>query len=76
MGVVVFDIYPASCVFSIYRKTAAVAQWAIAFPLQAEGWVFESQPRQTLFVKTSNASFIANRSAKGVSVTGSRRWSL
>ena len=27
--------------------TAAVAQWVRAFALQAEGWVFESQPRQT-----------------------------
>ena len=27
--------------------TAAVAQWARAFASQWEGWVFESQPRQT-----------------------------
>ena len=27
--------------------TAAVAQLVRAFALQAEGWVFESQPRQT-----------------------------
>ena len=28
-------------------KTAAVAQWVIAIAPQAEGWVFESQSRQT-----------------------------
>ena len=27
--------------------TAAVAKWVRAFALQAEGWVFESQPQQT-----------------------------
>ena len=27
-------------------ETAAVAQWVRAYSLQAEGWVFESQPRQ------------------------------
>ena len=30
-----------------YTLTAAVAQWVRAFALQAEGCVFESQPRQT-----------------------------
>ena len=29
------------------QKAAAVVQWVRAFALQAEGWVFESQPRQT-----------------------------
>ena len=29
------------------RRTAAVAQWVRALAPQAEGWVFESQPRQT-----------------------------
>ena len=28
-------------------ETAAVAQWSRAFALQAEGWMFESQPRKT-----------------------------
>ena len=28
-------------------KNVAVAQWVRAFAPQAEGWVFESQPRQT-----------------------------
>ena len=27
--------------------TVAVAQWVGAFASQVEGWVFESQPRQT-----------------------------
>ena len=30
---------------------AAVAQWVGPFALQSEGWVFESQPRQTYVVK-------------------------
>ena len=29
------------------NTAAAVAQWVRAFAPQAEGWVFESQPRQT-----------------------------
>ena len=47
---------------------AAVAQWVRAFASQADGWVFESQPRQTQVVKTGSAK----RSAlyEGVSVTG------
>ena len=32
---------------SLEGLAAAVAQWARAFALQAEGWVFESQPQQT-----------------------------
>ena len=35
---------------------------------QAEGWVFESQPRQTLVVKTDSDSSTANHSTIGVSV--------
>ena len=64
---------------SIYRNvkiTAAMAQWVRAFVPQAEGWVFESQPRQNLVVKTGRDSFNAKRSAMGVSVTGPRRWPL
>ena len=30
---------------------ATVAQSVTAFALHAEGWVFESQPRQTLVIK-------------------------
>ena len=52
-----------------YFLTAAVAQWVRAFASQAEGWVFESQPRQTLVEKRgSNSS-----TAIGVSVKGPRR---
>ena len=40
--------------------------------LQAEGWVFEYEPRQTLVVKTGSDSSTAKRSAIGVIVTGSR----
>ena len=32
---------------SLLITTAAVSQWVRALALQAEGWVFESQPRQT-----------------------------
>ena len=36
--------------------TAAVAQWVRAFDPPAEGWMFESQPPQTLVAKTGNSS--------------------
>ena len=52
---------------------AAVAQWVRAIALQVEGWVFESEPRQTLVVKTGIDSSTDKRSALGVSVTGPRR---
>ena len=35
---------------------------------QAEGWLFESQPRQTYVVKTASDSSTAKRPAIGVSV--------
>ena len=50
-----------------------MAQWVRAFAPQAEGWVFESQPRQSYVVKTGSDSSTAKRSAIGVSVTGPRR---
>ena len=56
-----------------YGTTAAVAQRARAVASKAEGWVFESQPRQTLVVKTGSDCSTAKRSAIGVSVTGPRR---
>ena len=52
--------------------TAAVAQSVRAFAPQAEGWMFESQTRQTQAVKTGSDSYTAKRSAIGVSVTGPR----
>ena len=42
----------------------------------AEGWVLESQPRQTQVVKTGSDSSTATRSAIGVSVTGPGRCTL
>ena len=45
-----------------------------AFTSQAEGWVFKSELRQTLVVKTGNDSTTARRSAIAVSVTVG--WSL
>ena len=53
---------------SISISAAAVAQWARAFASQAEGWMFESQPRQTLVVKTGSDSSTVKRSAIGVSI--------
>ena len=42
--------------------TAAVAQSVRMFALQAEGWMFESQPRHTLVVKTGSDTSTAKRS--------------
>ena len=53
-------------------SAAAVAQWVRVFAPQAEGWVFETQPRQTLVVKTGSDSSTAKRSAIAASVTGTR----
>ena len=56
--------------------TVAVANWIRALVSNAEGWVFESQPRQTLsltLVKTGCDSSIAKCSAIGAIVTGPRR---
>ena len=53
--------------------TAAVAQWVRVFDPQAEGWVSESQQRQTQVVKTGRDSSTAKHSAIGMSVTGPRR---
>ena len=55
------------------RVTAAVAQLVRTLATQAEGWVFESQPRQTEVVKTYSDSSTAKRSELGVSATGHRR---
>ena len=64
-------------VFNLYKiPAAAVVQWVRGFASQAEGWEIEFQPRQTQVVKTGSGSFIAKRSALGVSVTGPRRWPL
>ena len=51
-----------------------MAQWVTALATQGEGWVFESQPRQTEVIKTGSGSSISKRSAIGVSVTGPLRW--
>ena len=51
--------------------TAAIVQYMKALVQQAEGWVFESQLRQTLVVKTGSDSSTAKRSA--ADVTGPRR---
>ena len=57
-------------------ESRAVAQWVRAFAPQADGRVFESQPRQTKVVKTGSDSSNAKRSEMGASVTGPRRWPL
>ena len=46
--------------------TAAVAQSVSVFAPQATGWVFKSQPRQTLVVKTgSDSKAVARGGATG-----------
>ena len=49
-----------------------VAQWVGAFTMHIEGWVFETQPPQTLVVKIGSYrdSSTAKRSGKGVSFKG------
>ena len=49
-----------------------MAQSVRALALQAEGWMFEYQPRRTKVVKTGSDSCTAKRSVIGVSVTGPR----
>ena len=45
---VVFTLsYPNDGSVSMQLSTAAVTQWVRALTPQVEGWVFESQPRQT-----------------------------
>ena len=64
------------CIYVYIIWTAAMAQWVRALTPHTEGWVFESQPRQTLVVKTGIDSSTDKRSAVGVSVTGPCRWPL
>ena len=49
MGALFIDLSKAfdTVNLQVLVHTAAVAQWAREFPSQAEGWVIESQPRQT-----------------------------
>ena len=47
----------------ILKKARAVAQSVGAFAQHAEGWVFESRPRQTQFVNIGSDSLGAKRSA-------------
>ena len=56
-----------------FGKTAAVAQWVKAFASQAEGWVIESQLRQTYVAKTGSDISTAKRSKIGVNVMDPRR---
>ena len=61
----------ATCKFFLSKTiTAAVVKSVRAFDSHAEGLVFESQPRQTLVVKTGSNSSPGKRSATSVSVTG------
>ena len=43
------------------------------FDSHATDWVFESQPRQTQFVKTDNDTYPAKRSATGVGAMSPRK---
>ena len=67
-------IYKSTKIINL--ATAAVSQWVRTFAPQAEGWVFESKPRQTYVVKTGSDSSTSKRSAIDVSVMGPRRWPL
>ena len=49
-----------------------MAQWVTVVASQAEGWVFESEPRRTEVEKTGSGSSTAKRLAIGVSATGPR----
>ena len=51
-----------------------VAQLVREFALQVDEWVFESQPLQTLVVKTGSDSYTAECWAIGVSLAGPQRW--
>ena len=64
-------------VLSSTQKHRKPRRWRVgAFAPQAEGWVFESQPRQTLVVGTGSDSFIAKRSAKGCECHGSSEMTI
>ena len=54
---------------NIHQLQAAVEQWVRALVPQAEGRVFESQPRQTYVVNTGSDRSTTKRSAIDVSVT-------
>ena len=60
-------------IIDISARTNAVAQSFRVFASHVEGWVFESQPRQTYVVKTGSDSSTAKYLATGVSVTGPQR---
>ena len=60
-------------IINLCIETAVVAQSVRAFVSHAEGWVFESQQRQSQVVKTGSDSSTAKRSAVGVSTTGPQR---
>ena len=48
MNIHVEHIYSSKCIYIPQKHlTAAVAQSVRAFTSQAEGWVFESQPRKS-----------------------------
>ena len=54
------------------RSYAAVATYVRAMSPLAEGWMFKSQPRQTLVMKTGSDTSTAKHFAIGVGVTGPR----
>ena len=58
-------LYSSTC---MYYTQFGVAQWVRAIDSQTEGWVFESQPRQTEVIKIASDSSTAKRLAIGVSI--------
>ena len=57
---------------TLYSLAAALAPSVRAFAPQAEIWVFESQPRPTLVVKSGSYRSTAKRLSIDASFTGSR----
>ena len=61
---------------TIFYQATVMVQWVRTSASQAEGWVFELQPRQTLAVKTGSYSSTVKRSTLSASITGPRRLPL
>ena len=63
----------SATIIYIPSSAAEVTRSVINFYSHADGWVFESQPRQTLVIKTGSDSSTTKRSATGVGVIDHRR---
>ena len=64
---VIMDLIPiTSCIENVRQVRSR-----LAFASNAEGWVFESRPRQNLIIKIGSDNSTAKLSATDVSVNGS-----